>query len=245
LPQPDDLSLAPDGSIYISDVTDGSIRRLEADGKLTTLVSHLNEPEGMLQLPDGSFVIAEQGLNRLVRFDPSTGRLSPWIELQNKSGLLGVDGISLDATSTGTPTILIPDSPNGNLLRASLDGKRISVIAGGFARPTGAWAEPDGSILVADENAGEIIRLHADGERDVLAHAPLFDEVISDPAGNVFAISISQGAIHWIDPHTGQDALLVKGLASPQGLCFDTSGNLVVTESTRHQVIQVQIHPNP
>jgi streptogramin lyase len=241
LPQPDDLLLGSDGSIYISDVTDGAVHRLASDGTLTVLVGGLDEPEGMVELADGSFVIAEQGRNRLVHFDPAANRLTPFLNLTNKTAQTGVDGIALDSVSPAAPAILIPDSPNGALLRASLDGKQVRVIAAGFDRPTDAWPEPDGSILVADENAGTIARLRPDGARTVLSRAPLYDDVIADTAGNIYAISITQGAVHWIDPATGADTLLVKGLSSPQGLCFDTSGSLIVTESTRHRVIRIRI----
>src|SRR5512140_272781 len=69
LPEPDDLLLAPDRSILLSDVSDGTVKRYGRDGQLSLVVSGLNEPEGMLLAPDGSLIIAEQGNNRLVRYD--------------------------------------------------------------------------------------------------------------------------------------------------------------------------------
>src|SRR5512143_2440082 len=38
LPEPDDLVLAPDGSIYISDVTEGTIKQYTRDGQLNLIL---------------------------------------------------------------------------------------------------------------------------------------------------------------------------------------------------------------
>ena len=160
LPSPDDLLLAPNGSIYISDVQDQTIKEYSQDGNLQTLISGLSEPEGMVMLPDGSLIIAEQGKNRLVRYDPTTKALTLFLTLHNTTGQDGVDGIAYDPK---THTIIVPDSPNGTVLRVSLDGQIVSVLARGFARPTGAWVEPDGNILIVDENGNSLSRIHPDG----------------------------------------------------------------------------------
>src|SRR5512143_3355240 len=96
LPEPDDLVLAPDGSIYISDVTAGTIQQYTPAGQLNPMLSGLRAPEGMAFLPDGSMVIAEQGTNRLLRYDFTSGTLTPFLDLVNHTSNLGVDGILWD-----------------------------------------------------------------------------------------------------------------------------------------------------
>jgi sugar lactone lactonase YvrE len=241
LPGPDDLLLALDNSIYISDVTDGTVKRYSPDGKLNVLVSGLDEPEGMIIPPDGSLVIAEQGRNRLVRFDFKTKALQPFLNLTNKTGQMGVDGIALDARPNQLASIIIPDSPNGAVLRASLDGKTVTTIAVGFARPTGAWVEPDGSILIVDENAGSLSRIHTNGTVEKLASLSIPDDVIEDLAGNIFVNTLGDNAIHWISAATRQNHILVRGLSGPQGLIFDADGNLLVTDPGIHRLIKIII----
>src|SRR5216117_1258905 len=51
--EPDDLVLAPDGSIYISDVAEGTIKVYTPEGHLNLILSGLSAPEGMAFLPDG------------------------------------------------------------------------------------------------------------------------------------------------------------------------------------------------
>jgi sugar lactone lactonase YvrE len=239
LPSPDDLLLASDGSIYISDVQDQTVKEYTQDGKIQTLISRLSEPEGMVMLPDGSLIIAEQGTNRLVRYHPTTKVLSLFLNLHNTTGQDGVDGIAYDSK---TQTIIVPDSPNGTVLRVSLDGRSVSEIAHGFARPTGAWVEAGGNILVVDENGNSLSRIHPNGEIEKLANLPTPDDVIEDSNGNIFVNTLGDGAIHLIAAGTDHNTILVHGLLDPQGIIFDMDGNLIITDAGHHQLDKLIIH---
>ncbi|HCI80606.1 MAG TPA: hypothetical protein DHW02_13050, partial [Ktedonobacter sp.] len=60
----------------------------------------------------------------------------------------GVDGIALDPTNN---TLIIPDSPTGNVYRMSLDGQSLTLLASGITRPVGAIVDAQGTVYVADE----------------------------------------------------------------------------------------------
>jgi sugar lactone lactonase YvrE len=243
LSNPDDLALAPDGSILVSNIGDGSIQQVTPDGKLKTILTGLDEPEGMVFLPDGTLIIAEQGKNRLVRFDLQSKSISPFINLQNKTTQAGVDGIVLDSHNPAILSLIIPDSPNGAILRASLDGKVITDITHSFSRPTAAWVERDGSILVVDENAHSLSRIHPDGKIQTLArNLPTPDDVIEDNGGHIFVNTLTDGAIHLLSEDGRQDSILVSHLAGPQGEIFDSDGNLVVSDSGNDRLLKILIH---
>jgi sugar lactone lactonase YvrE len=237
LPEPDDLVLAPDGSVYISDVTEGTIKQYTRDGGLNLILSGLSAPEGMAFAPDGSLIIAEQGRNRLIRYDFTSNALAPLLDLVNDTNNLGVDGILWDGSN-----LIVPDSPNGTVLEVSLDGKTARQLSSGLARPTGAWAEPDGSLLIADENGNAVFRLHRDGTLEKVADFSVPDDVIEDPNGNIFVITLGDDAIHVITVQNKEDVVLISGLVNPQGLIFDLDGNLIVTDSGHHQLLKVIIH---
>jgi len=184
-------------------------------------------------------VIAEQGKNRLVRYDPVTRGLTLFLALRNTTGLTGVDGLAFDPT---TQTLLVPDSPNGTILRLSLDGKETSVIARGLARPTGAFVEADGSILVVDENGNTLSRIGMGGSIQILAHLSTPDDVIEDHSGDIFVNTLGDGAIHEITGTGEHDTVLARGLLDPQGVIFDTAGNLIVADAGHHRLIELVIH---
>ena len=235
--EPDDLVLAPDGSVYISDVTAGTIKQYTQNGSLNLILSGLSAPEGMAFLPDGSLVIAEQGTNCLVRYDFASNTLALFLDLVNNTDQLGVDGIIWDGSN-----LIVPDSPNGTVLAVSADGKSVRQLASGLARPTGAWAEAGGNLLIADENGNAIIRLHPDGTLEQVASLPVPDDVVADSNGNIFVAAIGDNAIHVITAQNNQDLILVNGLIDPQGIIFDIDGNLIVTDSGNHQLLKVLIH---
>jgi len=233
--EPDDLVLAADGSIYISDVTEGTIKQYTREGQLNVILAGLSAPEGMAFLPDGSLVIAEQGNNRLVRYDFQAKTLLPFLDLPNNTNNLGVDGILFDGTN-----LIVPDSPNGTVLEVSADGQSVRQLASGLVRPTGAWVEPGGNLLIADEYGNAVFRLHPDGALEKVADFSIPDDVIADASGNIFVVTLGDDAVHVLTAN--QDVILVSGLNNPQGIIFDADGNLIVSDSGTRRLLKVLIH---
>ncbi len=230
VPGLDDLALAPDGSLYVSNVADGTIKSYAPDRAPQTIASELSEPEGIVVLPNGSLIIAEQGRNRLVRYDVASRKLTLLMTLENKTSHPGVDGLALDAHDPQNLTLIIPDSPNGRVLRASLDGQVLGVIAEGLARPTGAAIEKDGSILVVDENGDALKRIHPDGSIELIASLSTPDDVIVDDDGVIYVTTLGDNAVHRFRPGA-PDEVLIGSLAGPQGLLLDRAGNLIIAEN--------------
>jgi sugar lactone lactonase YvrE len=242
LPGPDDLLMRQDGSLLISDVVDGTIRRRAPDGSLTVMLSGLNAPEGMVDLANGQTIIAEQGTDRLVSYDPVTRRVTPFLQLQERAGQTGVDGIALDTHDPATPSLLVPDSANGTVLRVSPDGKEVTVVGRNFVRPVAAWAEPAGSILVADEFGNALKRIRTDGKVETVANLPQPDDILVEKDGTIYVNTLKDGAVHRIDAGSGADTIIARGMGDPQGLVADAQGNLLVTDSGQHRLVLIRIH---
>ena len=67
LDDPDQVQIAPDGSMWITeDTRDGRLLRLE-EGRLETVLSGLRSPQGMAFGSDGSMWLAERGRQRLLQ----------------------------------------------------------------------------------------------------------------------------------------------------------------------------------
>ena len=229
---PDDIAVAPDGTVYFSDETRGELSAwTPATGQVRLVTEALSHPEGIIAL-DGLLVVCEQGKNQLSRVDPHDGSVTPFRTLSNVTRKLGVDGLAFDPMD---PSIVVPDSPNGTLLRISLDGRTATPIPVSgrqppFARPSGAFVLPGGTLLVADEDAGNVVLVRADGTPQTVAsglNAP--DDVLGDDQGNVYVNTVGNGVLHRLQGTNHQ--LLITGLRSPHGLAFDLDGNVLVTDS--------------
>lgn len=228
----DDIAVAPDGTVYISDEAGGKLSAWSpSTGRVTLIAAALSHPEGIVVL-DHFLVVCEQGKNQLSRVSPSDGSVTLFRALSNSTGKLGVDGLAFDPTD---PSIVVPDSPNGTLLRVSLDGERATPVTstGGsqppFKRPAGAFVRPDGNLLVADEDGGDIVLRRTDGTLQTLLsglNSP--DDVLGDDQGNVYVNTVGDGVLHRLRGTTHE--ALVTGLSAPHGLAFDLDGNVLVTD---------------
>src|SRR5213595_3002507 len=74
--RPDDLAFDPQGHLLFSDFYNGTISRLNANGSVTVLATGLAGPEGIVALPDGTMIIAEQRTNRILALAPATKSLT-------------------------------------------------------------------------------------------------------------------------------------------------------------------------
>jgi hypothetical protein len=143
----------------------------------------------------------------------------------------GVDGIA-----AGGDQLIVPDSPHGVVDWVDQAGHIVRSV-GGFVRPTGAWPMPDGSVLVADENASAVVRVAPDGSRTYLTRSfPIADDVAADAAGNVFAVNPLAGGGHLAQVAGGRANDLISHLAGPQGVVVDDAGNLFLSEEDAGRV---------
>ncbi len=232
---PDDLTVMPDGSILFGDFTNKALNIIRPGAAPTVLAAGIDEPEGIVVTKDGAIVVADQATNRILEVDPKTGAKKTLRRMVNNTGKEGVDGLGLDPR---TGDILVPDSPNGRLLRMSRDGTRLQTIATGFVRPTGAAVEPNGNILVADEFGNAVYRLLPNGKRTRIASIYQPDDVVVGADGSIYVNSL-KGIIYRIDPVSLRLTTLASGLQLPHGLGIDAQGNIVVAEAGRNRVFKL------
>ncbi len=230
---PDDVVVAPSGDIIFGDFGNKAVNVISGGtGSPHVLASGLAGPEGLVVSNDGAIIVADQATNRILEINYQTGRIKLLRQLVNNTSKDGVDGLGIDRA---TGDILVPDSPNGRLLRMSRDGTSLKTIATGFVRPVGAAVEPDGNIIVVDEFGNAVYRLRANGSRTRLASIYQPDDVIVGTDGSIYVNSLG-GDIVRIDPVTGKMQLLTSGLKLPQGLGIDSSGRLVIVEEGRNRI---------
>lgn len=242
-PAPDDLAFDNDGQLLVTDVNAGTLSLLHADGSMQRLAGGLSQPEGIVVLPDGRILVAEQGKNRIVAVDPQTHAVSTWRDFVNRTANAGIDGIGPilpavnangQAQSYGND-ILVPDSPNGVLWAVSQDGKSATRLASGMSRPVGAAVDGAGRILVADEGGALWI---LDPNRRRLATLATPDDVVVSTEGNIFVTTLGDNRIHELDAQ-GHQVGVMSGIRQPQGLALDAADNLYYTAFSGGQIARV------
>ncbi len=214
--RPDDLAFDPSGRLLFSDFYAGTVSLAEQrTNRILALAPQATSPMVLRQLPG----------------TPSTQQCKD-----------GVDGIALDATSK---TLIIPDSPTGDVYRLSLDGKNLTLLASGIVRPVGAAVDAQGNVYVADECGGALWRIAPNKTQTRFGQVGMLDDVVLDTHGNVLVTDL-QPSIHALirmNLATGlRETLVSKGLIEPQGLVIGTRDNIFVSDDYANLILELCAH---
>lgn len=240
--RPDDLIFDQQGRLLFSDEIDTTISRVNADGSVTQLLKDANGPEGMISLPNGTLIFSEQESNRIVSLAPGSKTPTVLRVLPGTPSTAnckhGVDGIALDPT---TNTIIVPNSPTGDVYRMSLDGKTFTLLASGIVRPVGAGVDSKGNIFIADECGNAIWHITPDGQKTRIGGFGMPDDVAPDGHGNLLIIDL-EPSIHSLirlNLASGKrETLASQGYIEPQGLLIDAHGNVFVSDDYANIIME-------
>ena len=147
---PDGLAVGSDGSVYVADVGNNKIRKIDPSGVVTTVAgtgapgnsgdnaqatsATLHSPTGVAVGADGSIFIADQGNNKIRKVDPS--------------------GVIAVLAGSGAQGCL---GDNGPAISAQLNS------------PTSVSVGPDGSVYIADSSNDEIRKVIPSGTITTIA----------------------------------------------------------------------------
>jgi sugar lactone lactonase YvrE len=150
----------------------------------------------------------------------------------------GVDGIALDSTNN---TLIVPDSPTGNVYRMSLDGRKLTLLTSGITRPVGAAVDAHGTVYITDECGGALWRVTQSGKAERIGNFGMLDDVVVDTHGNAFVtdLKINIHALIKINLVTGKRQILAqRGFIEPQGLAIDGQGNLYLSDDYANVIVK-------
>lgn len=240
--RPDDLAFDLQGKLLFSDEFNGTVNQVNANGTVTTLLRGLAGPEGIVVLPDGRLIVAEQETNQILAFAPGSTNAVVLRRLPGtpSSGSCkhGIDGIAYDPT---TSTLILPDSPTGEVYRMSLDGKSLVRLASGIVRPVGAGVDNQGTIFIADECGNAVWRISPAGSVTRIGGFGMPDDVISDGFGNLLIIDLAPSihAFLRLNLASGKrETLVSRGFIEPQGLAMDMQGNVFVSDDYANVIVK-------
>jgi sugar lactone lactonase YvrE len=231
--QPDDIAVDAQGRLIWGDLTRGSILHL-VGRQVVTVARGLSVPEGIVALPNGNLLVAEQGYDRIDRIGRGGARTVIYA-LQPVAGQEGVDGIGRDPR---TGDLLVPDSPRGTLLRMSTNGRNARLVAGGIGRPVDAAVDRAGDVLLPDEHLGTVVVVSPRGRVSYRGSLPTPDDVAVGRSGRIWVTTLGDGGL-WVIDGSSAPRRVLSGLAYPQGLTLDRCGDPVIVEQSSARIVRL------
>ena len=232
----DNLAIAPDGTIYVSNMADNAVQAFDpATGALRTLLSgKLAVPAGLKIEGDTAWVADIFSFRQV---DLKTGAVRD-IHRMQASDLeypfavgLGPEKILLTSWFSGSVQVL-----------GRSDMKTVAVLHG-LKAPMDAQFLPDGSIAIAEIASGEITLASGPGyaARRTLAKGLAGPVQLALGPDSALYVSEAAGTIRRVDLKTGAVSPVAEGLALPEGLAFTPWGSLVVAEAGARRLTELDL----
>lgn len=257
------------GNVFVADRHVGTVTRIAPDHRRTTVASGLAHPRGLALDEDGRLLIVEERAGRVVRLEPGgrravlvTGLKAPrWVAV-DEAGVIYVSARrvaraarDLDGDDTD-PDMIVTWSVARGLRVLADDFRRLEglVAADGavYAATTGRRPKPAGDGVVYRIPVG------ADGAAGLVTTVGPSDRferpigIARDRLGAIYVAAkrLGSGRHHADDVvvKLGSDgalSLFASGLEDPQGLAFDTAGNLYVADGRGGRVLRFLAPPAP
>lgn len=185
---PSGIVAAKNGNIYIVDEKNGSIRKIDPDGMVSTLAIGFNSPSGITLDNIGNLYVAEPYNHRIYRISPS-GKVSSFAgsgkpgDLDHSNGLMARFRYPVSLAADLIGNIYVSDEGNHKIRKISPDGT-VSTLAGNgtagdrddkegklatFNQPAGIAVNSEGNVFVADQLNHKIRIVSPDGSVSTLA----------------------------------------------------------------------------
>ncbi|HEX9338712.1 MAG TPA: hypothetical protein VF892_22635 [Pseudonocardiaceae bacterium] len=143
----DGLGIEP-GMLLLPDAAQGKLDTVPLppfSGGPKVVASNLGRPVAAAPVGDGTILVAVENQPGLDRVNPSTGQVTA----------IGSFG-SLDEVLVRNGVAYVADLSTGQLDAVNLASGAVSVLVTGAGAPQGLAFRPDGSLLLVDENSGNV-----------------------------------------------------------------------------------------
>lgn len=125
-------------------------------GALLRTIPSPNGAQGVVELEDGTLLVAEAATGRLVRVDTS----EPAVATVLAEGLGGPVGLVAD-TKAKEPGVYVTEVRSGKVTRVRLSDGARRTVATGLKAPEGIALHPDGGLIVAEVGRKRLVRIDA------------------------------------------------------------------------------------
>jgi sugar lactone lactonase YvrE len=235
----DNLAIAPDGTVYVSNMADNAIQAVNPEtGAVRTLTGGKLAVPGGIKLDGDTLWVPDVFAFRKV--NTATGAVQD-VKRMQASDLeypfaIGLSAKKIALASWFTGTVQVID-------RATM---ATDTMLHGFKAPYDALPLDDGSLLVAEIATGNIVALSGAGyeTRKVLSSGlagPV--QMVLGPDGALY-VTEAAGTVQRISLATGNKTMVANNLTLPEGLAFTPWGTLIVAEAAAGRLTELDLATN-
>ena len=233
-PSLDNLAVAPDGTVYISNMADNSIEAYTpSNGELRLLTSGKAAVPAGLKIDGNDLWVTD--VFGFKRVDVKTGNVQDIFRMQASDleypFAIGMSASHFALSSWFTGTVQLVE-------RSTL---KTSAILHGLTTPFDAIPMADGSVIYAQIATGTITRASGDkfADKKVIAQGlagPV--QMILGKDGAVY-VTEATGKLTRVSLSDGAKTTVADGLALPEGLAQTPWGTFIVAESAAKRLVEI------
>lgn len=243
-----------DGHLWVTDIPYGRVFRISLQGSWELVAEYDGEPNGMKRLAGGDFLITDYR-NGLMRLDPQTGAVTPFLERRNSERFRGVNDLTFDSagnlyfTDQGQTGM---HDPTGRVYRLSPAGK-LDVLLNNAPSPNGLVLSPDEKVLYVAMTRGNCVwrlPLQADGSVSKVgqfftSYGPSGPDGLAMRADGFLLVANPGLGYVWVLNHRAEPVEVIRTPvgASLTNLCFGGADGttLLMTESTTGSILSAEV----
>ncbi len=265
LDSPRGLGVAPNGDVYVADLSNGRIAVFGADGNFKRNFGKLgpepgkgkpgefNEPSGVAVGPDGSVYVADSWNGRIQKFSPEGKPLGEYGGA--RYSFYSPRNVGTDRSGN----IYVADTGNSMVKVIAPDGKIIKTLGGKgsgggqFNEVFGVAVNGKGEVFVADPGNKKIHKFSALPAGEFVSAvkvpgwqtaAPFWPHLACDAQDLVYAVDPGNRKIWVYDSELQYRGTLGGGqggelFASPLGLGFAQDGSLWVSDVANNRLLKL------
>jgi gluconolactonase len=243
-----------DGNLYVTDIPNGRIFRIDAKGEWDMVAEWEGEPNGMKLLGPQELLVTDYR-NGLVEVDLRTGTVRPHLSRRNTESFKGVNDLTLDSrgnvyfTDQGQTGL---HDPTGRLYRLTREG-RLELLLSNIPSPNGIVLSPDERFLFVAVTRGNCVwrmPLLADGSvsktgQFFTSYGPSGPDGLAMDASGRLLVANPGLAYVWVLNHRAEPVEVICGTSghSLTNLAFGglNRKTLYVTDSTAGEILRIDM----
>ncbi len=213
---PDDLTFAPDGTLYWTEFAYGEVRGLTADGTSVSVASGISSVNPITVSDDGRLFVAQcfdPVSNGIYELDPA-GVEAPRLIVGD------IPGCASNGLDWHDGFLYAPQWFNGRVVRVDVETGDLTEVTTGWPVPAAVKFDSNGALHAVSYGSGEVVRIDLEtGARTVLAELPVgLDNLAFDSEDRLFVSSATDAFVVEIEEDGTVTELRAGGMNAAMGV---------------------------